>query len=100
MRHHHSTGGKPDDDEDDNSYSLEKGNLNDESSPVESIEDMPEDDPGTESYDEDDLYDITVGDVIRDVLMTLHDHPEIFNQLIESKLFRFSFFFFSFPKSI
>ncbi|KAK3600904.1 hypothetical protein CHS0354_013281 [Potamilus streckersoni] len=33
----------------------------------------------------DDIYDLTVGDVIRDVLFTLREHPEIVKELIESE---------------
>ena len=58
----------------------------DESSPIESIEDVTEsEDDDDRSITEDEIYDITVGDVIRDVLLTLRDHPEIVKQLIASK---------------
>ncbi|XP_052273641.1 uncharacterized protein LOC127873718 isoform X2 [Dreissena polymorpha] len=38
-----------------------------------------------ESMDEDSWYDITVGDVIFDVLLTLRQHPEIVKELIASE---------------
>lgn len=56
-----------------------------ESSPVESIEVEETKDNDDRSITEDDLYDITVGDVIRDVLLTLRDHPEIVKELIASE---------------
>jgi hypothetical protein len=50
----------------------------DESSPIESIEDIEEfEDDDDRSLTEDEIYDITVGDIIRDVLLTLRDHPKI-----------------------
>lgn len=59
----------------------------DESSPIESIEEVEDSEVDADrSVTEDDLYDITVGDVIRDVLLTLRDHPEIVKELIASEL--------------
>jgi len=42
--------------------------------------------PVDNQLDDEQLYDLTIGDVIYDVLLTLREHPEVVRQLIESKL--------------
>lgn len=72
IRHHHSTGKNSQPEADDTS------NQDDSK--------LKADDREKDTLDDDDgVYDITVGDVIYDVLLTLRDHPEIVKELIESK---------------
>lgn len=69
-------------------YSSNTDNVADDSSPVESIEFVPESESNENEEKgaaKDDLYEITIGDVIRDVLLTLRDHPEIVKELIASE---------------
>ncbi|KAL4237395.1 hypothetical protein ACF0H5_002113 [Mactra antiquata] len=42
-------------------------------------------DPSIQPINENEMYDITVGDVIRDVLLTLRDNPDIVKELIASE---------------
>lgn len=84
VRHHHATSDKESNkDADDNNTSGDKLKVL-----PENIENEPVNAEGfeEESIDDDDIYDLTVGDVIYDVLLTLRDHPEIVKQLIASKI--------------
>lgn len=87
IRHHHSTAtDKLQSAADDKSVSgdnIEEDNLSVVKSFEEAETESEADEEGT--ITEDDLYDITVGDVIRDVLLTLRDHPEIVRELIASE---------------
>ncbi|XP_045187159.2 uncharacterized protein LOC123545012 [Mercenaria mercenaria] len=81
IRHHHSTAADIL-----KSKNKQYSSESEETSAIESIEDVAEtEDEDDGPITEDDIYDITVGDVIRDVLLTLRDHPEIVRQLIASE---------------
>ena len=76
IRNHHSTAGKS------SPQTIDDNNTADDNANNDSSQ---KDKFGEDSLDGADIYDVTVGDVIYDVLLTLRDHPDIVKQLIASK---------------
>lgn len=77
IRHHHAVT--------EDKTSPNTNNADNYTPPDRSFESMSRD-PNIQPIDENELYDITVGDVIRDVLLTLRDNPDIVKELIASML--------------